>query len=165
MPAGQYIIEVKGAEEVQRALSKMAESVEPIIRGEMEKGGRQVEAKMKANAPQRTGELRSSIDYEVTGGGLATQVEISPNPSAFRHGQAAVRGIEWGRLPGGRMPPIMDIKARYGLTLAEAYMVAKRIQEKGTLPGLRIVEKTVDFAERTAQAVGETILSRIARIF
>jgi hypothetical protein len=158
---GDYCIEIKGDREAALAMERMAQSVEPNRLWAMQEAAKETVAIMKDLVPVRTGSLASSIDYDLRLTGDDVTAEIGPNDAYW--GRPVGRAVELGRLPKtGHFPNWFDIAVRYGLSTAVAYKAAKTIFERGTLPGLRFVQKTLEIIKAPFLEIGIAAAEKIA---
>jgi len=151
MPIGDWIVEIKGDKEVAMALSRMADMVGPTLAKEMMKSAQEAANVMKDNVPVKTGSLKRSISYDIKGRGDEVSAEIGPSDSKW--GRPVGRAVELGRTPGGGFPNWLDIQARYGVSTAVAFRIAKSIWGKGS-KGLHFVQKSLSNIESVFERRG-----------
>jgi len=157
---GEFTYEIIGDKEVLAGLTRMTAEVNPTLISELQLAAIETQDRMRGNIPNRyTGSLEASINYDIKG----LEAEIGPDDSAFG-GRSVGLGTEFGRLPGGRIPNWLDIQARYGVTTAHAFAIAKSIAQRGSR-GLGYVSKTFLEIGELFYNRGISVAMKVASLF
>lgn len=133
------VLEIKGLEELQRALQKFPQEWQQIANEALKPGLAMIESEIKKGSPVDTGALRSSIGSEVVR--AAGSEIIGKVGSSLEYAPYA---LEYGR-GAGRMPPpnvIEEWAGRHGMS-GMGFMIARAIGARG-LPAKRILSKVLE---------------------
>lgn len=159
-----YKIRVLGVKEVVGSFEELSIKTVGVLRDSLDQLGETISSEMKLQAGKnsRTGELESSIDYDVDSLGL--KVAVGPDDTSLGTGKAyAGLAIESGRNQGS-MPPYDQIANRYGLDNRDAFAVALAISKK-RIDGQYFVESTYDNIDNEIDRISQDILNNIVSSF
>ncbi len=159
------IINITGDKELIDALNRMASSVAPAAATGMRGAAEEVSQAMREVVPTETGSLQRSIgyDFKIEGNEITARVGPSDVELSGGWGRPVGRAIELGR-PPGKPPPWFAIQARYGIGVAEARNIARKIGREGTI-GVHFVENTIGLTQVIMAEKGIQIVEEIVSNF
>lgn len=143
------------AEAVKRMFTIAPQKVQAAKREILDRAGFMTQAEMRINAPIHDGELRQSIRPKMQG--MDTVIVFSDKKYALT--------VEFGRKPGGRMPPYQDgtplnkwVRDKMGAGVSP-YMVARSIARKGT-KGQGFARKTYVTMKPQVNAMADAVIAK-----
>lgn len=155
-----YSIHIEGMDEVIKGLNRMISETAEQKSQRLTEGAERTVQTMREEAPRATGNFRSTINYNREG---ADSVLIGPSDSAYG-GRPVGITVSKGRAPGRTPPPWFAITARYGVDVASARRIAKKIGLEGTV-GNPFVEKTFSLMQSVYDSLGLKAITNIANKF
>jgi HK97 gp10 family phage protein len=117
-------VSITGQREVRAALAKLARMAPEKLKGAIAESTINIHGEARRNVTTDVGFLKSSINFEVTSGGLTGEVRVNSNYGPY---------VEFGTRP--HFPPVEPLEEwarRHGMPPGTGFLIARKIARFGT---------------------------------